>query len=232
VISSYVPTLQSLAYSREKVKIQFDNDGVNKALLVAMPITPSQSALPFAEKEVKNVGALIPDGITKSIVLHPSKSTLLQHLVGCQVVHFACHGESNSDDPSKSRLLLQDWKEDPLSVADITALNLRKAAFAYLSACSAADVQVESLIDEGIHLAGAFQLAGFPSVVGTLWHISDKHSATVAVDVYQALCEKSGRIHPDDVAGALHLAVRKLRSELEGKSENSLFWAPYIHMGV
>jgi CHAT domain-containing protein len=232
VISSYVPTLKSLAYSREKVKNQFGNDEVSKALLVAMPITPSQSALPCAETEVKEVGALIPDSITKIIVLQPSKSTVLDSLAECRVIHFACHGESNPDDPSKSRLLLQDWKDDPLSVADITALNLRNVAFAYLSACSAADSRVESLLDEGIHLAGAFLLAGFPSVVGTLWHISDEHSATVAVDVYRELCEKSGRINPDEVARALHLAVRKLRSEMEGKSENSLFWSPYIHMGV
>jgi CHAT domain-containing protein len=232
VISSYVPTLKSLAYSREKVKNQFDNDEVSKALLVAMSLTPSQSALPYAEKEVKEVGALIPDSITKTIVLQPSKREVLDSLAGCRLVHFACHGESNPDDPSKSRLLLQDWKDDPLSVEDITGLNLQNAAFVYLSACSAADSQVESLLDEGIHLAGAFQLAGYPSVVGTLWHISDEHSAKVAVDVYCKLCKKSSRINPDDVARALHLAVRKLRSEMEGKSENSLFWSPYVHMGV
>jgi len=232
VISSYVPTLQSLAYSQEKVRNQFVKDEAPKVLLVAMPITPSQNALPCAEKEVKQVSAVIPDSFIKTIELQPSKSKVLKSLTGCQVVHFACHGESNPNDPSKSRLLLQDWKADPLSVVDITALNMPDAAIAYLSACSAADIQVESLLDEGIHLAGAFQLAGFPSVVGTLWHISDEHSATVAVDVYRALCEKSGRMNPDDVAGALHLAVRKLRAEMQGKSENSLFWSPYIHMGV
>ena len=232
VISSYVPTLKSLAYSREKGKIQFDNAEASTALLVAMPTTPSQSALPCAEKEVKEVGALIANRITKTIVLQPSKSEVLNSLAGCHVVHFACHGESNPDDPSKSRLLLQDWKDDPLSVADITPLNLGNAAFAYLSACSAADSQVESLLDEGIHLAGAFQLAGFQSVVGTLWHISDEHSAKVAVDVYRELFKKSGRIHPEGVARALHLAVRKLRSEMEGKFEDSLFWSPYIHMDI
>jgi CHAT domain-containing protein len=126
-------------------------------------------------------------------------------------------------------LLLEDWKKDPLSVADITALNLENVRFAYLSACSAAENQVEDLIDEGIHLTGAFQLAGFPSVVGTLWHVSDEHSVTVAMEVYREMCKTSKKFNSGKAALALHLAVRNLKSE---RWENPLLWAPYIHMGV
>ena len=230
VVSSYIPTLKSLVYAREKAKNR-SNDESRKVLLVAMSTTPYQNALPGAGKEVREIETLIANDISKTVLLQPTKSKVLDYLPECQIAHFACHGESNPNDPSQSRLLLEDWKEDPLSVADITALNLENARFAYLSACSAADNQVEALIDEGIHLTGACQLAGFPSVVGTLWHISDEYSVKVATEVYRKMCGTSDRIDPEKAAVALHLAVRNLRSELQS-CENPLLWAPYIHMGI
>jgi CHAT domain-containing protein len=228
VVSSYVPTLKSLLYAREKA-ITWSNNEDQAALLVAMPTTPHQNALPGARKEVKEIEALIANDISKTVMLQPTKREVLKCLPKCQIAHFACHGESDPNDPSQSRLLLEDWKKDPLSVADITALNLDNVRFAYLSACSAAENQVEDLIDEGIHLTGAFQLAGFPSVVGTLWHVSDEHSVTVAMEVYREMCKTSKKFNSGKAALALHLAVRNLKSE---RWENPLLWAPYIHMGV
>ena len=140
---------------------------------------------------------------------------------------------------SQSRLILDDWKTEPLSIADITALRLEVSQFAYLSACHAADSRSVGLMDEAIHLAGACQLAGFPSVVGTLWQINDIHAASVAKDVYTWMLGGGDKIDVGKVAEAVHRAVRHLRDEtrwLPGFSRNvpddPRLRAPYIHMGI
>lgn len=67
-------------------------------------------------------------------ILNPTRRQALSALSQRSIVHFACHGESMND-PSESRLLLEDWKEAPLTVADISSLNIDFAKFAFLSAC-------------------------------------------------------------------------------------------------
>ncbi|MFF2813773.1 CHAT domain-containing protein [Streptomyces sp. NPDC058000] len=56
---------------------------------------------------------------------------------------------------------------------------------AYLSACNTANRGAPQLLDEVIHLTNAFQLAGFPHVVGPLWPISD-HLAVEIVESFYA----------------------------------------------
>jgi CHAT domain-containing protein len=63
------------------------------------------------------------------------------------------------------------------------------------------------LADEVIHLASAFQFAGYRHVIATLWPIGDWPAATFAADVYNILC-KTGE---DGAAKAVHAAVRRIR---------------------
>ena len=150
---------------------------VQKVLLVAMPNTPNCGPLPYVEKEIADLDGLIPNTVVKPFLQTPKKADVIAGIREGQITHFACHGQSSYPDPSQSRLLLRDWKVDPLTVADLTTLNLKYSQLAYLSACYAADNRVFELLDEAIHLAGGCQLAGFPNVIGTLWKIHDIHSA-------------------------------------------------------
>jgi CHAT domain-containing protein len=69
-----------------------------------------------------------------------------------------CRGVSDSD-----------FVADPLSVGDISQLRVDNARIAFLSACSTAKNNAQApLADEVIHLASAFQVAGFPHVIGSL----------------------------------------------------------------
>jgi CHAT domain-containing protein len=65
----------------------------------------------------------------------PDKKDVSSRIHTSNIVHFACHGESILGDPSSSFLAHNDWQMDPFTVADLTALDLEKAQFAYLSAC-------------------------------------------------------------------------------------------------
>jgi CHAT domain-containing protein len=142
-------------------------------------------------------------------------------------VHFACHGYSDLDSPSNSHLLVQDHGNQPLTVLDITRLDLREAELAFLSACHTARTRA-TLPDEAIHISSAFQLAGYPHVIGTLWSINDSVAVRVADRFYDHLTIDNIR-NVAKSAYALHHAVQELRAKT---LDAPLFWAAYIHGGI
>ena len=239
VISSYAPTVKALKYARERM-LPSTFDSQKSVLIIGMPKTPKQAELVYVREEIDALSSqdILPNDIPRIILVTPLKAEVLRELPQCQIVHFACHGMSDLADPSRSCLLLQDWETDPLIVADITSLQVQNARLAYISACHAATTRVPGLFDEGIHLTGAFQLSGFPHVIGTLWQISDHGSVAIADTVYRLMVE-GGILDIDKCAEGLHFAIRKLRDStriIEGFTregpENPLIWAPYVHFGA
>lgn len=81
---------------------------------------------------------------------------------------------------------MADWQTNPLTVQDLVAMKFHQnpPLLAYLSACSTGDNQELELLDEGIHLIDACQLAGFQHVIRSLWEVSDKHCVDAAEDIY------------------------------------------------
>lgn len=146
---------------------------------------------------------------------------VLHHLNKCHIFHFAGHGSSHPSDPSKSLLLLRDWQTNPLTVGDLreTKLQKHRPFLGYLSACSTGSNKRTQLLDEGVHLVGAFQLAGFQHVVGTLWAVSDKSSADVARAFYEVL--KREGMTDRAVCEGLHEELRELRRQQSGETYGS-----------
>ena len=138
--------------------------------------------------------------------------------------HFACHGHADPANPSQSHLLLAD---EPLRVPDIARLRLADAEFAFLSACATARTE-PTLSDEAIHLAAAFQTAGFRHVVGTQWAVYDKTAASVAEKIYQMLLGRSGP-NAGHSAAALHRVQSALRNKFPDEPSR---WASYLHAGA
>ena len=168
-------------------------------------------------------------------MFRPVRSEVLEGIHGCTVAHFACHGEATQN-PSESRILFSDWEDNPFSVGDIAALNLGDAELAYISACHTANNRDFTLLDEQIHVAGSFQLAGFPSVIGSMWHISDDRSLEVTKCVYSAMLTRDGKLRVSEAARGLHFALRTIRdAELQQskhQSSDPLTWAAYVHVGI
>ena len=229
VISSYAPTLKSRWHAVEKAR-KLQAEPLSQALLISMRDTPNLHHLPGAEKEIANLDEALPQSIIRLNPPTPTKSNTMSALEQCQLCHFACHGMSDPSNPSRSRLALSDPKA-PLSVSEVAALNLDDARLAYLSACSAADNRAEDLLDENIHLAAGFLLAGFPSVVGTLWRIKDLRSVQVASDFYRGITGGGKGMDVGRSAVALNTAVRILKRNLGGGAGTAAVWAPYIHLG-
>lgn len=79
---------------------------------------------------------------------------------------------------------------DRLTVSAIFEVNPHKRAWiAYLSACSTAEIKAEDLVDESIHLASAFQIAGFAHVIGSMWSADDNICVNVAQHFYRFLAK-------------------------------------------
>ena len=55
----------------------------------------------------------------------------------------------------------------------------------YLSACLMGANKVDRLVDEGIHLVSAFQLAGLRGFIDALYEVSDGHCVDVAAAQYE-----------------------------------------------
>jgi CHAT domain-containing protein len=91
-------------------------------------------------------------------------------------------------------------------------------------------VDVSNLANEAVHLTGAFQLAGYQHVVGTLWPVGDQASARLVRDFYAALTVPGGRTVIDvrRAAVALNHATLRLR---ERYRDWPTFWAGHIHTG-
>ena len=237
VVSSYTPTIRALRYARQHARRAASTGG--PTLIVAMPVTPGLpggGALPYVPAEVARVRVLLPDPVMLAepgIPMNgssgiPTRANVLTQLPECSIVHFACHGASDPVDPSRSLLLLHDNDSAPLTVASLAPVNLDQAQLAYLSACSTASTPAIELTDEAIHLTTAFQLAGFPHVIGTLWEINDELAVDVAGAFYSALRAGPHILDFSRAAWSLHQAVRALRDKYP--SAPSL-WAAYLHTG-
>ncbi|MFI9811551.1 CHAT domain-containing protein [Saccharothrix variisporea] len=215
-ISSYVPTVRALLDARKR---RVAPSAPSRPLIVSMSTTPGAAPLPNARPEVAAVREVFP----RAHVLanwEATRDRVVAELRGRAWTHFACHAIADPESPSRGRLLLHDHESRPFTVLDISRLELRNAELAFLSACETA--HPGTLFDEAIHLASAFQLAGFPHVIGTLWPVLDKVAPDFAAAVYRQLAAGT------DVAAAVHHATRAVRDRYPNLPA---LWAGHVHVG-
>ncbi|HZB28975.1 MAG TPA: CHAT domain-containing protein [Streptosporangiaceae bacterium] len=220
VVCSTTPTLRALVHSRRGADPA--RPRADHALVVAMPRTPGHDVpLPGAEREAAVVRTHLPGAVDVVSGTAATRDNVVAALPKARIAHFACHGNSDLTNPSESLLLLADHHNHPLTVLDLAHLSL-DADLAFLSACSTARPGGR-LADEVIHLASAFQLAGYRHVIGTLWPIGDQHAVDFAELVYPAIAAGG------DIATAVHTATRTLRDR---HPDDPLVWASHVHVGA
>jgi CHAT domain-containing protein len=218
VISSYTPTLSALI--KPTASTQFSG-----ILAVGQAVTAGCMPLPGTVAELAQIqekSGSLPftrldgDSASSAAVLGAMK----QH----SWVHLACHASQNNADPTASAFHLH---ESQLDLASIARQPLKNAELAFLSACETATGD-ERLPDEAVHLAAGMIMAGYRTVIGTMWSIEDEDAPVVANNFYSHLLE--GGV-PDSLksAKALHDAVGHLRAKV-GEKEFAR-WVPYIHIG-
>jgi tetratricopeptide (TPR) repeat protein len=227
VLSSYTPTIRTLTYARRAQTDGESHTGVKLAdgtmLAVAMPHTPGASSLPGVAAETIRLRQRFGDRITVLSGAQANYDKVLEKLPQAKWAHFSCHGFSDPNNPSASKLLLTDHLDHPLTVIDVARLRLDNAELAFLSACETARPGMR-LTDEAIHLSSAFQIAGYRHVVGTLWPIGDQDAVEIATHIYDMLAGTG------DVAQAVHAATRRIREKKGWESPSA--WASHIHSGT
>ncbi|KAI0027844.1 CHAT domain-containing protein, partial [Vararia minispora EC-137] len=226
VVSSYTPTLSALLRPPHGL---VDGWPSVKALVVSQPKTPGMSMLPGVASEV----ARIRKHLDGQVVHFDDKDATIEAVFRamnedrCQIIHLACHGLQNTEDPTESAFALHDGK---LTLSRLMSSSVRNAEFAFLSACQTSTGD-EKLPEEAVHLAAGMLAMGFKSVIGTMWSIGDQDAPIVADEVYREL--KVGYVPGGGglrTAYALHEAVKVLREKV-GES-NIVRWAPYVHFGI
>ncbi|WP_225101818.1 CHAT domain-containing protein [Streptomyces sp. CoH27] len=226
VISSYTPTVRALAYARARAAGPVPP---GRLLAVAQPETPGARPLHGARREVAELAKLLPC----DLVTGPDATLarVVRALPEHPYAHFACHGVSDPDDPSNARLLVHDHQRAPLTARQISRLDLPGARLAVLSACETAR-GAKRLADESIHITSAFQIAGYPHAIGTLWPVHDAVAVRVARSLYRRLREGRSADSPVLDTGrsavALHHAVRECRAAFP---RTPSLWAAHVHSG-
>jgi CHAT domain-containing protein len=192
------------------------------------------STLPAAREEADVISSIVSPFLMSAgnenahaCALHllSTADDILRLLPDATILHLACHGQQDTQEPLKSGFVMQDKM---VQVGDLLRLNLPNARLAFLSACETAQGDMERP-DEALHLAATMLYAGFISIVGTMWSMGDIDGPIVAKTVYQELfAGEGGTLNFDVIPYALDSAVRRLRAQGLEPSR----WAPYIHIGL
>ncbi|MET8754583.1 CHAT domain-containing protein [Streptomyces sp. NPDC004667] len=214
VVSSYSATLRALARDLTR-----PTEPTGPALLVAPGTAGQMGPVSIPAPLFDTPQALhLPE--TQAVT-----DAVLAALPGRAVVHFACHGTCDASNPVTSALQLAggDW----LPFVSVARTDLGAARLAFLAACETA-LSGDRFADEALNMASAFQLAGFPHVIGTLWQVYGEATDSVARTVYAEIADGASP------ALALHRAVLELRAAQadSGADLGPLAWAPFLHLGV
>ncbi|KAF8757662.1 TPR-like protein [Rhizoctonia solani] len=227
------PVLDFLGYMRRTLmKRKYDPafprtlSSSSRVLVIGQDATPGHQPLPGTAKELEYVVSHIKGRVEYLELFgdQATTTTVLEAMEQHEWVHLACHAHQNVQDPTDSGFFLHDGT---LDLASINQRSFKSKGLAFLSACQTATGD-EKLPDEAIHLASGMLMAGYSSVIATMWSVYDEDAPLVADRVYAQLM-KDRRIGNGEAGKALHDAIAELRRKV-GEKEFSR-WVPYIHVG-
>jgi len=216
-----VPAVSVLRFTGSK---GHPNRRSTSALVVADPVPPRGSGLERLEG-ARREGALVAGHFSpdERVVLTGGRATEAAVKRDCaapDVLHFATHGLVSDREPLASSLLLAagEGEDGYLRADEILGLRLH-ADLVVLSGCSTGLGEVTG---EGIlGLTRAFLYAGTPSIVVSLWDVSDRATAFLMDRFYAALRSGAGK------ARALRTAELAARRRFHRPE----LWAGFVLVG-
>lgn len=185
--------------------------------------------LEYSGKEVEAIASYFKEGECDIFLGVDATEDNLKNSLNLQhagYLHFATHGIINEDKPALSSLVLarnvSSTEDGLLQANEISDLSLN-ADLVVLSACQTGLGKI--IRGEGIiGLTRAFMYAGTPSVLASLWSVSDNSTSELMTEFYKNLIP--GKLDKTD---ALRKAQLKLMSE--EKFAHPFYWAPFIIIG-
>ncbi|WP_200210198.1 CHAT domain-containing protein [Micromonospora coerulea] len=222
-VSSYTPTLTALAHAAAD---RPRPPATATATVVGVPIAGDLPALSQVRVEVEHVARLIP-GSTVLTGTEVAPTAVEEALRAHPIAHFACHAEGDAGIAAMLTGGLRLGGGGSLSPHMVGSYQLQRAELAFLSACGTAETHPR-FTDEPLHLAAAFQLAGFRGVIGTMWRTTD--SARIAQAFYAGLT--NGGTQPPDTAAAARVLTDTVRAVRDEFPATPTRWAGHLHVGL
>jgi CHAT domain-containing protein len=241
---SYLPSASVLKYAR------VNNKGNRTELFAAGNPTTELAPLPAAEEEVRELSTLFK----KRLVLtgrEATKTSVKRQSPKYDLLHLSTHGEMIESDPLRSNLRFAPSAGDDgkLTVNEIFDMDI-KANLVTLSACETALVKGEEgdfpRGDDLVGLSRAFIHAGAPSVVASLWKVSDDSTVVLMRAFYRNLrsmtkaealqkaqidlMKSSIRFHLERGSGGITRST-DYQPDMAIDCSHPFFWAPFILVG-
>ncbi len=198
--------------------------GARNPLIVGNPYFPPDRRwkvppLPGAEDEARAIAGLLN---TKPLTgRRATKRAVRARAAGADFLYFATHGVASSTDPLTGGFLFLSARRltDGFWTAREVQGSRLKAQIAVLSACQTGLGRVH---DAGvIGLSRAFQIAGVPRVVMSLWSVNDKATA-------QLMKAFVKNLRSNEPSEALRLAMLDVRRTRPAPSQ----WASFVLFGT
>ena len=183
--------------------------------------------LPGILKEVQSIDETVPSRVFLNE--QATESNFKKYASDYSVLHLAMHTIMDDEQPLQSLLAFtnvetSDTLEDNrLYAYEIYNMKLN-AQMTVLSSCSSGFGKMQK--GEGMmSLARGFIYAGCPSIVMTLWQVSDKSSSELMTSFYRYL--KKGRSKQE----AMRLAKIDYLASADDLTSNPYFWSGFVVVG-
>ena len=214
---SYLTSAELFRYAESKTKA---NPSDSPDLLLVG--NPTGADLPTSEDEVKAISALYPKS-RFFVENQATKPIVAAETPAHEILHLATHAYPDPKNPWQSYIYLTRTGEDDghWTMAEVTNETWNKMELVTLSACETAiggdkpGLEMESI-------ARAFSIAGAPSIVATLWPVSDESTRDLMVSFYTNLKTMS------KVEALRQAQLSLIRNP---KYSHPYFWAPFILIG-
>lgn len=181
--------------------------------LVALGLADRET--PHIADEINALGSLFP-GAIKLTAQAATRENLMRVAPQARFLHLASHGYFRRDNPMFSFLKLAD---SHLNFYNLLDLKL-SAELVTLSACHTG-VNMVFPGDELHGLMRGFLYAGAPSLVASLWAVSDRSTAELMREMYTHI--RAGETK--------RAALRRAQLAIKDDYGHPYYWAPFVLMG-
>ena len=187
------------------------------------PGEDARMALPAAEREVQQIGALFAD--RKIYIKNQASAAQFRSQAGNgAVLHVAAHAQVDLIDPLQSRILFAPEKNDTgfFSARQVYDVDLRNVALVTLSACESGLGRISNG-DEIQGFTRAFLSAGASALFVSLWPVADESTEHLMTHLYRDL--SGGK------EAALALQAAQVSVLKRPQFAHPFFWAPFDLVG-
>ena len=187
------------------------------------PGVDAKMALPAAEREVQQIGALFND--KKIYIQNQASSAQFRSQAGNgAILHVAAHAEVDLIDPLQSRILLAPEKNDTgfFNARQVYDVDLKNVSLVTLSACESGLGKIANG-DEIQGFTRAFLSAGASALFVSLWPVADESTEQLMTRLYTDLA--SGK------EAALALQAAQVSVLKQPRFAHPFFWAPFDLVG-